>query len=49
MNPITGITHDRAIRATARALLIILMAASAIRLVLLMFGAQLNIDVNIEI
>jgi hypothetical protein len=49
MNPIGAITRDRAVIVTAKVLLIVLMAFAAIRLILLMFGAKLNINVNIEI
>ena len=49
MNPIAGIVRDRMVLLTIRILLIFLMAAAAIRLVLLMFGAKLDINVNVEI
>lgn len=49
MNPVAKITKDRAVVATARVLLILLMVFAAIRLVVWMFGAQLNIQINLDL
>lgn len=49
MNPIAKIVNDRAVVLTARVLLICLMVLAAIRFVVWMFGAQLNIQINLDI